>query len=165
MDYSGRIAGRILASREYRDAGTIMIYKGVRGEVRLDLLEEDAKARNKKLVYPFCVDKTTMTALFPSESAWKKGSFGIPEPVLEKAEEIMPEEIDLVICPCTVFDAAGSRIGMGAGYYDRFLTKCTNAHIVAVAFEVQKTEYVPLSSWDQRMEKIYTEAHVYPAKS
>ena len=89
------------------------------------------------------------------------GSFGIKEPVQEFSIEISPSEIDLVICPCTVFDESCGRMGMGAGYYDRYLAQCINSFVAAVAFEVQKTEKVPMESWDRRMDMIFTEKKVY----
>ena len=175
---SKSIVSRILASPVFRQAKTILIYKGIRGEVRLEALEEAVSAgvaspseeavgadfAEKRLVYPLCISKTEMIALEPQgEDSWKDGYCGIREPVREKSVEIRPEEIDLVICPCTVFDEAGGRMGMGAGFYDRYLPRCTNAHIVAVAFEAQKADCVPMEPWDRPMELVFTEKAVYCA--
>ena len=178
-DYlSKSIVSRILASPVFRQAKTILIYKGIRGEVRLEALEEAVSAgvaspseeavgadfAEKRLVYPLCISKTEMIALEPQgEDSWKDGYCGIREPVREKSVEIRPEEIDLVICPCTVFDEAGGRMGMGAGFYDRYLPRCTNAHIVAVAFEAQKADCVPMEPWDRPMDLVFTEKAVYCA--
>lgn len=175
---SKSIVSRILASPVFRQAKTILIYKGIRGEVRLEALEEavgigaagsseeaeHADFAEKRLVYPLCISKTEMIALEPlGEDSWKDGYCGIREPVREKSVEIRPEEIDLVICPCTVFDEAGGRMGMGAGFYDRYLPRCTNAHIVAVAFEAQKADSLPMEPWDRPMELVFTEKAVYGA--
>lgn len=164
VHFSKSIVQRILESEEFRLAENILIYRAVRGEVRLEALEE--AAGDKHLLYPLCISKTEMVALQPQKGAagWKKGAFGIPEPVRELSLEIPPEEIDLVICPCTVFDEACGRMGMGAGYYDRYLKKCVNAHIVSIAFEVQKADCIEMQPWDQAMEKVFTEAAVYTAK-
>ena len=72
--------------------------------------------------------------------AWKTGAFGILEPDPARSELVPPEEIDLVLCPCAGFDGDGNRVGMGAGYYDRYLPRCSNAAIYAVAFEAQRLE-------------------------
>ena len=163
VHFSKSIVRRILESEEFQSAETILIYRAVRGEVRLEALEEAAE---KRLLYPLCISKTEMIALQPQkgEEGWKKGAFGIPEPVRELSLEIPPEKIDLVICPCTVFGEACGRMGMGAGYYDRYLKKCVNAHIVSAAFEVQKADRIEMQPWDQPMEKVFTEAAVYTAK-
>ena len=163
--YSRQIVQRILSSKEYQKAQHIMIYRAINGEVDLSTLEPAAKKDGKTICFPLCINKTEMIALSPKEQfsgkAWKKGSFGIMEPVREFSDEIAPENIDLVICPCTVFDENGGRIGMGGGYYDRFLPKCTKASVIAVAFKVQKVEHVLRHPWDVRMDKIYTEENVY----
>ena len=66
-----------------------------------------------------------------------------------------------MICPCTVFDEACGRMGMGAGYYDRYLPKCAGAVIAAAAFEVQKAARAPMEPWDRAMELVFTESCVY----
>ena len=67
----------------------------------------------------------------------------------------------LVICPGTVFDDRCNRMGMGAGFYDRYLEKCVNAKVALVAFECQKATQVPVDSWDKPMEIIFTETNTY----
>ncbi len=165
--FSQQIVKKILLSDAYQKAQNIMIYRAVKGEVDLHTLEAAAKKDGKALYYPLCISKTEMIALSPKEqlpegqTAWNKGAFGIMEPVRENSIEIAPEELDMVICPCTIFDDQGGRMGMGAGYYDRYLTKCTKAYVTAVAFEVQKTERVPMEEWDIRMDMVFTERDVY----
>ena len=90
---------------------------------------------------------------------WRIGSFGIMEPV--KGFVARPEEIDLVICPCTGFDEKLNRLGMGGGYYDRFLPLCKNAKKIAVAFEAQKIERVRTNEFDVLMDAIVTEDGIY----
>ena len=159
---SKMIVARLTESEWYRKAHTIMIYKALGAEVSLSELEKVAAADGKVLLYPLCVSKTEMIALAPGgEDAWVCGSYGITEPVREKSKEYAPEEIDLMVCPCTAFDEDCRRVGMGGGYYDRFLPKCENAHVVAVAFEAQKVESIPAEPWDQAMERVYTETSVY----
>ena len=178
MVLSQKIVEQILMSEEFQKAKNVMIYKGIRGEVRLEALEAARKTQclgvneqripivgAKRLLYPLCISDSEMIALLPdSEDAWQSGYFGIQEPIRERSKEIAPEDIDLVICPCTVFDEQGGRMGMGAGFYDRYLEKCTNAVVAAVAFECQKTERVPLETWDKPMDLIFTEDRIYRTK-
>lgn len=163
---SAVISERIATSEVFRSAKTVLIYRATKEEVRLDALERADEAAVKRLVYPLCISDSEMISLLPeNENAWKSGYFGIMEPVRERSVEIPPEEIDLVICPCTVFDENCGRMGMGAGFYDRYLEKCVNAHIAAVAFEVQKADLVPMEPWDKPMEMVFTEAGTYYLKS
>lgn len=162
---SAIISDRIASSEIFKNAETVLIYRATKGEVRLDALEKADEAAGKRLVYPLCISDSEMISLLPEdENAWKPGYFGIMEPVREKSAEIPPEEIDLVICPCTVFDEDCGRMGMGAGFYDRYLDKCVNAHVVSVAFEVQKADSIPMEPWDKPMEMVFTDGGTYYKK-
>ena len=76
-----------------------------------------------------------------------------------------PRDIDLVICPCAAFDETGVRLGMGGGYYDRFLPRCVRAFSAAAAFEAQKADALPTDEWDVRMDRIFTELTAYPREN
>lgn len=158
---SARAVERLADSEVFRAAKTVMIYDHVGGELSLDSLLTHPAAAGKRFCYPLCVSRTEMIAMIPG--AWKIGAYGIREPVREQSLEIPPEELDLVICPGTGFDPACSRMGMGGGYYDRYLPKCTRAHIVLVAFEVQKVPALPVDPWDRPVEQVFTEDAVYAA--
>ena len=159
---SSEITEQIINSEEFLQAKTIMVYRAINGEVSLYSLIEAPVSREKIFVYPFCVNKTEMLALYPhGADSWKKGSYGIMEPSPEMSDQIDPADIDMVICPCTTFDEECNRMGMGAGYYDRFLPKCTKAVIASVAFEAQKISKVPSNSHDKPMDLTYTEKTIY----
>jgi 5-formyltetrahydrofolate cyclo-ligase len=87
------------------------------------------------------------------------GAFGILEPVPDQSRIALPEEFDLVLVPGIAFDHFGNRLGLGKGYYDRFL-----AHIralkIAPAFAFQIIEKVPAEPHDQRVDMIVTEKGV-----
>lgn len=171
---SKSMVSRILESDVFRDAKTVLIYRATRGEARLEALEEavqkaaeagDSSMAEKRLLFPLCITNEDMIALLPDgPDAWQEGYYGIWEPIREKSLEVAPEEIDLVICPCTVFDEKCGRMGMGAGFYDRYLEKCVNARVVSVAFEVQKADSIPMAPWDKPMEMTFTDAAVYVAE-
>lgn len=161
---SSEICKNITMLPEYAVAETIFIYKWTRGEVKLDALEEAAARDGKRLVYPLCISRTEMIAVEPGagEDAWKdSGSFGIREPDPEKGRICDSSEIDLVICPCSSFDEEGHRLGMGGGYYDRYLPDCVNAARIAAAFEVQKADSVPADEHDCIVDAVVTEKSCY----
>ena len=145
----------VAASEYWKNAKTILSYRAVGHEVDLAALEEYAKRDGKHLCYPLCTAPGQMIALLPrDENSWHTGSFGIREPIRERSEEIAPEDIDLVLCPCTAYDRENHRMGMGGGYYDRYLPRCTHAHILAVAFREQECAMLDAEAWDVGMERI-----------
>jgi 5-formyltetrahydrofolate cyclo-ligase len=167
VQFSGEICRRITELPEYAAAKTIFAYKWTRGEVKLDDLEACAERDGKRMVYPLCISGTEMIAVEPGsgEDAWKaSGSFGIREPDPEKGKVTDPAKIDLVICPCTAFDEEGRRLGMGGGYYDRYLPECINAAKFAVAFEVQKSDKIPADEFDIRVQAVISEAGINRVK-
>ena len=166
---SRAICANILQTPEYAKAKTVFIYKFVKGEVQLKVLEEANAAlpeeERKTLLYPLCIEDRQMLAIEPGSAdmesdAWKKGAFGIPEPVSERGRVVDPADIDLVVSPCSSFDESGMRLGMGGGYYDRYLPKCTKADVMLVAYECQGCEAVPAEPWDVPVPCIVTEARV-----
>ena len=158
MDKSARVVRCIAVLPEFRNAHTVMLYRAVRGELSLDSLSDCPSAAGKVFAYPRCISKTEMAALVPGK--WQAGAFGIPEPEEASSGVVRPEEIDLVICPGVAFDHAGARLGMGGGYYDRFLPKCVNAVFLMAAFEAQRAASLPRSGLDVPMDLIVTEAAV-----
>ena len=156
---SARAVDRLAASPVFRAAKTVMLYDHVGGELSLDSLLTHPAAAGKRFCYPLVLSKTEMIAMVPG--AWRIGAYGIREPVRELSEEVPPEEIDLVICPGTAFDPACNRMGMGGGYYDRWLPRCVRARVVLAAFEVQKVESLPTDEWDRPVEQVFTEDAVY----
>ncbi len=163
LKYSEEICRRIAGMPGFADAETVFIYNWMRGEVRLDTLAETAEAHGKRIVYPKCVSGTEMIAVQPGQgsSAWTSGAFGIREPDPEKGSVIPPDEIDFVVCPCSSFDAGCRRLGMGGGYYDRYLPFCTKANIVAAAFETQRAERIPADAKDVPVDAVITEKCIY----
>ncbi len=166
---SRSICAHILQTPEWRRAKTVMIYKFVKGEVQLTALEEAnealPEAERKTLLYPLCIEDRGMLAIAPgstdlNSAAWKKGAFGIPEPVPEQGSVVAPEDIDLVVSPCSSFDGTFMRLGMGGGYYDRYLPKCRKADVMLVAFECQRAERIPAEDWDVPVPCIVTEERV-----
>ena len=154
------ISRRIGESDMYKSARTVMLYRAMPGEVELAL-----DGRDKRFVYPRCTAEGIMKAYsVTNENEWERGAYGIIEPK-ESAENLVDmRDIDLVICPCTTFDEKGWRLGMGKGYYDRFLPQCENAHIIAAAFDLQHADSVYPADWDIRMEAVFTEEREYTAE-
>lgn len=72
-----------------------------------------------------------------------------------------PTKLDIVLVPLLAFDIHGNRIGMGGGYYDRFLKKHPNAKKIGLAFELQKIESAPAEPHDVRLDTVITEHGVY----
>ena len=69
---------------------------------------------------------------------------------------INPNELNLVIVPGRAFTTAGTRIGRGAGYYDRFLENLS-VPTIALAFSFQILSELPQAEHDIRISQVITE--------
>ena len=59
---------------------------------------------------------------------WPRNKWGIPEPPPDMTwYEAQPGDIDVLVVPGLAFDRAGSRLGQGKGYYDRFIDRMEQA--------------------------------------
>ena len=162
-EYNKLISERLLSLDVYKKARTILSYQSFGGEVDLSLFNQSAKIDAKNVAFPISEQGGILIAAIPlGESSWEVGKFGIRAPIKEKSQLITPEKIDLVIVPCTAFSAVKlMRVGMGAGYYDRFLPRCTRAKSIAVAFEAQRIDDIWTDSWDVPLDGIVTEVGEY----
>lgn len=98
---------------------------------------------------------------------WKPGQglvsnrYGIPEPDVDRADTLGPEDMDLVVTPLTGFDAACGRLGMGGGWYDRSFAfrhrQAPPPWLVGVGFAAQQVPALPVAAWDVPVDAICTE--------
>jgi len=155
--FSAAICRRIEHTDAFINARTVLAYRSLPGEVDLRGLD----VRGKRVAYPCSGPGGLMDAYVPENGTFLCGRFGIEEPDAAVSRLIKPEEMDLVLVPCTVFDSVGGRIGMGGGYYDRYLPQCTQAVKMLVAFEAQKMSAVITGALDVSMDMAVTEAAAY----
>jgi len=91
--------------------------------------------------------------------------WGIAEPATDGS--IDGRWLDLVLVPCVAFDAAGNRLGMGAGFYDRhfaFLRRrstWTRPRLVGLAYEFQHVAGLAPRPWDVPLWRVITESGVH----
>ena len=155
------LCARIMALDCFKKAENILFYAAFGGEADLSALAVKAARQGKRLAYPVCGENFSLTAAVPGEDGWEAGAYGIRTPILSRAEILPPEALDLILVPCTAFDAACGRVGMGKGYYDRYLPRCTRAVKLGIAFEAQRVPHAALDEHDQRLDAFITEGGIY----
>lgn len=91
-------------------------------------------------------------------TTWVRGRYGIDEPH-EAYPLVTPEQFTVIVVPGVAFSEQGGRIGMGKGFYDRFLKLAPQAAKVGWALDCQVVPKFPddaLKSWDVGMDFIVT---------
>lgn len=152
--YSKKIVEAIRSSKEYQKAKNILIYSANDGEVDLSSIAND---KDKVFAYPICLEDCEMMAAVP-KGDFIKNRYGIDEPDIKNSYIMESKDIDLVICPLVAFDEDKNRLGMGMGYYDRYLKKLDKkCDIIGVGFACQGADKILAKDSDIRMDAIVTE--------
>jgi 5-formyltetrahydrofolate cyclo-ligase len=161
---SEAIAAYFCAWPEYRDADIVMLYLSMADEPQTVRLIEHAWSSGKQVAVPLMgeVYGVMEGAVIGNWDSLVTGRLGLKMPDPAKTRPIDPVEIDLIVVPGVAFDPAGRRLGMGAGYYDRFLPQAVRACKVGLAWSVQIVPEVPTDAHDIRMDYLLTEAGFRP---
>lgn len=166
-DLSRRIVGAFMALPGYATAETVMFYVDVRSEVRTRHDLPLALDSGKAIVVPWCnPDGELELFRLNSMEELSVGMYRIlePRPDLRTLPEkqVSVEELDLIMVPGVGFDRRGARMGHGKGYYDKLLQHARrDTPLVALAFECQIFDEIPVADHDIFMDRIVTEDNIY----
>lgn len=165
-ELSRRIVGAFMSLPEYATAETVMFYIDVRSEVRTRHDLELALSSGKKIVVPWCNAEGELELFhLCSMEELEVGMYKILEPKQELRDlpdkQVNVESIDLIMVPGVGFDVRGGRMGHGKGYYDKLLEHARlDTPLIALAFECQLFEEIPVAEHDVFMDAIVTENRV-----
>lgn len=165
-ELSRQIVARCMSLPEYQNAKTVLFYIDVRSEVRTRNDLANALQSGKKIVVPYCVDGELELFHLESTDELAVGMYKILEPKAElreiAAKKVDVKEVDMIIVPGVAFDRRGGRTGHGKGYYDKMLEHARpDTPLVALAFECQIFDEIPMQDHDVFMDKVVTEAAAY----
>lgn len=160
------IINKFIESSYYREACNIFIYVSYSSEINTIEIINRALGDGKNIFVPRTIfsDKLMDAVKINSLDNMKKDRYGILEPD-EGELHINPDKLDLIIVPGVAFDRQGGRTGYGAGYYDRYFKKISDkkkAKIkkVALAYDFQVIDKVPMDKQDVRIDCIITEKEI-----
>jgi len=166
---SARITDRVMAMPQYLSAKCVMWYVDVRDEARTRHALPQALSSSQKIVVPYCVDGELELFFLESMDELELGMYKILEPRAElrhvATKNITIEELDFVMVPGVGFDRNGGRTGHGKGYYDKLLESARpDTPLVALGFECQLFDEIPMQNHDIYMDAIVTEDTIYPGR-
>lgn len=161
---SSSLKENILSLPEYKNAKKIMAFLAMKGESNLDGFIRQALLDGKEVYIPVCLPERQMEAgrLIDMEH-FEKGPLGLRN--LPAGYEVTsPESLDLVLIPGLAVSQEGIRLGMGAGYYDRYLARVPFEKRVAALWDFQVIPDIPSEPFDQKIAKIVTDKSVIITK-
>jgi 5-formyltetrahydrofolate cyclo-ligase len=164
--WSETILAAVRALDGCRRARVVLSYCSFGSEPSTDAFNQAILAGGQTLVLPR-VDRTARVLALhrvdDPDRQLRPGAWGIHEPDPARAPAVSPAEVEFVLVPGVAFDAGGGRLGYGRGYYDRLLgAVAAGTPLVAGAFEAQMVDAVPMAPGDRRVDRVITEARMYP---
>ncbi len=164
LERSGQICDNLMNLAEFQQARVVHFFLTTKSEVMTEEAIRRAQSLGKEVVVPV-IDKgerrICLSKLEDYDQELTMMPHGIPEPKPEYNRCVPLSYVDLMILPGVAFDIQGHRLGYGAGYYDRmFRDEVERPLLVALAFEVQIVDDIPVGDHDVRVDKIITEKRI-----
>lgn len=154
-----------LAPALERTNGPVALFASLPVELSTAPLDDRLRERRVARVFPITVGDDLRFHLAPDDvagHALPAGAFRVPSP--DPAwPEVELARCAAVIVPGLAFDRRGGRVGWGRGFYDRALAPALAApppppEIVAIAFDEQLVDEVPMTEADVRVPALCTPA-------
>ena len=140
----------------------VALYAPLPSEIDTAPLEQVARKRGCRIFLPRITDSRRARMQFIEASGpMRANSLGILEPVRIRA--IPARFLDLVFLPLVGFDAAGNRLGMGAGYYDRAFafrrlrSVWRQPRLIGVGYSLQQLPRIEGGPYDVHLDRVVTE--------
>lgn len=167
-----RLASRLAKRPEFVSADTLALYLAADGEIGTRAIIELAWRVGKRVYLPvlqpvLCDGNRLRFAEYRPGARLHRNRLGIPEPRIKRYCDA--RYLDLVLMPLVGFDAAGGRLGMGGGFYDRSFAFVRERQrrrpvLVGLAHQCQQVEHLPAEVWDVPMAAIATDRRWLPVR-
>ena len=158
---SSIILDRLFRTLEYQTAEEIFTFVSFGNEVDTFGIILNALMSNKKVYAPKIIKKGLIEFYqILSLEELEVSKYGILEPTSENLGELrMDADNQLMIVPGVAFDEECNRLGYGGGYYDRYFAENIDCQVprIAICYEIQMLQEVPIDEYDQKVDKIITE--------
>jgi 5-formyltetrahydrofolate cyclo-ligase len=129
--------------------------------------------RNRCLLYlPAIADYRNRRMEFrryASAAELRPNRYGIAEPG-RSAPRIAVRHLDVILLPLVGVDPRGTRLGTGAGYYDRCLhhlragRRWRRPKLIGLGYEFQRVGALAAGAWDVPLDALVTQKRLYPFK-
>jgi len=154
------IANNARYSNRLLQAKRIASYAPFAGEASPEALIE--KLVCKAVYLPKIVNfRLKKIQFYPANNSDNVNCYGITEPNTKHRPRTC-NQLDIILVPLVAFDRYGSRIGMGAGYYDRAMQSLehqvsTKPLLIGIAHHFQEVSKIKRETWDIPLDAILTD--------
>jgi 5-formyltetrahydrofolate cyclo-ligase len=154
-----RAVKALVSDPAWKRAQTVGVYLDRDGEMPSQAFVQAARSAGKSLYLPVVRDDSVVFLLWNTEDELTPNRYGINEP---PADAPQSERLDLLLLPLVGWAKSGYRLGMGGGYFDRYLAnpKLRPRACLGLAFECQGDDGLEAlrEPWDEDIDGVLTEA-------
>ncbi len=152
------ICSKVLSLPPVSNSGSIGIYLSFRNEVAAETLLNYILESGRQAFAPLVSDGGLKFAKIASLKDTIPSGKGPREP--NSKAFAGKGSIGAYLVPGVAFDMHGNRVGWGSGHYDRFLSECSSAVKIGLAYDFQVVDLVGSEPHDVKMDLIVTEKRV-----
>jgi 5-formyltetrahydrofolate cyclo-ligase len=145
-----RADGELLAETAaglWSGVAQVAAYAAVRDEPPTRPLLDRLTAAGVRVLLPVVDGAGLSWAAYTGWEELRRSDRGLLEPAPPRSD-LGAEAADVVLVPALGVDRAGHRLGRGAGYYDRALTSVPTSRLVAVVFDDELVDVLPVEPHD-----------------
>lgn len=155
-----RLATQLLQLPQYCQANVIAFYYPTTTELDTRPALLHALAAGKTCLLPTIVDPKQRRMVFmpyTTHTILETDCHGINAPRYDSQHVVTVQAIDCMLLPLLAIDPAGYRLGMGLGYYDRYLAPLTDRnqrqqptrpHLIGIGYSQQRVPSTAPNPWD-----------------
>ena len=132
----------------------VAAYAGTGGEPPTRALIDGLADAGVRVLLPIIDGDHLRWATYQGWRSLQPASFGIPQPSVDDDQQLAAA--DSVIAPALAVDRSGHRLGRGRGYYDRALREVDPAAVVAIVFDDEVVDAVPVDPHDRPVGAVLT---------
>lgn len=150
--YESQINAQLVELVSATKVQTLHTFLPMEGEVNHVPFINHCMANNITVVMPKTLrNRKLQHFVFEGFDKLEDGIFGTRHPANAREWNL---GYDVIIVPGLAFDAAGNRLGYGAGYYDAFLANHPEVFKAGICFPQQLLNHVPSEAFDVRMDVV-----------
>jgi 5-formyltetrahydrofolate cyclo-ligase len=171
---ASRQFARILQrSQQLRPGRRIAVYVAHDCEADPSIIVRLALRNRCKLYLPAIADYRRRRMEFRRyslDTRLRPNRYGIGEPQRGAAPRIAIRRLDLILVPLVAVDPRGTRMGTGAGFYDRCLQHLRAGRnwrrpkLIGLGYEFQRVAALAARTWDVPLDALLTEKGLYASK-
>jgi len=159
---SDNMAEHLYAWPYYQQAKVIMLFLSMPDEPQMMNIIKHAWRHGKTVCVPHMRKEFGVmdAAIIHDMDQLVRGRLNLLVPDPTTLQIIDPKCIDVIVVPAVAYDLAGNRLGMGAGYYDRFIPKALQAILIGSIWSSQIMDHLPCDPYDQPVHYLLNETGI-----